>query len=135
MKFCTSVTLVLLTIALGYGYKKFLDISGPLSLPELDTDAFWGPGSKSVYSPSEQVVPFTVQYAQAPGNPIAQLKKSLNKTLLLHPPLEGVGFEYGVNSRGLNTIVKDWRDEYLPRWEERESFLNQFPQFTTEIQG
>lgn len=135
MKFCTQVTLVLLTVALGFAYKKYLDLSSPLPLPDIERDTYWGPGLKSNHKPSEQVVPFTIQYAQAAGNPIKELKSILNQTLLLHPPLEGIGFEYGVNSGGLKTIVEEWRDDYLPRWEEREKFLNQFPQFTTEIQG
>lgn len=129
------MTLVLLVVAFGFVYKKYLDISSSVPLPELDSDAFWGPGLKSNHKHSDKVVPFTIQYAKAAGNPIAELKGILNKTLLLHPPLEGVGFEYGVNSRGLESIVQEWRDDYLPRWEEREKFLNQFPQFTTEIQG
>lgn len=135
MKVCTSVTLLVLTVVFALGYKKFIDITGPLPLPDFDTDAYWGPGLKSDHKPSENVVPFTIDYTKAPGNPIAQLKQTLNKTLFLHPALEGVGFEYGVNSGGLSFIVKDWRDDYLPRWEQREKFLNQFPQFKTEIQG
>lgn len=135
MKFCTSVTLVLLTIALGFGYKKYLDLSSPRPLPDFDTDEYWGPGLKSDHKPSEKVVPFIIQYAQAPGNPIEQLRKKLNETLYLQPPLEGVGFEYGVHSGGFRSIVQEWRDDYLPRWEQREQFLNKFPQFTTEIQG
>lgn len=132
MKLCTSVTLVLIAVGLGYFYKKINDSIAPLPVPDLDTDAFWGPGPKSNHKASEKVLPFTIQYA---GNPIQQLKNTLNKTLLLQPPLEGVGFEYGVNAGGLESIVREWRDDYLPRWEQREQFLNQFPQFTTEIQG
>lgn len=111
------------------------DLGRPLPLPDLDTEAFWGPGSKSDHKPSEKIVPFTVLYSKASGNPIQKLRNILNESLILQPPLEGVGFEYGVNSVGFVSIVQEWTDDYLPRWEEREKFLNQFPQFTTEVQG
>lgn len=135
MKLCTQVTLVLVTLALGFGYKKYQDLCSPVPLPDLDTDAYWGPGLKANHKPSTEVLPFTIQYAQAKGRPVEALRRTLNKTLLLQPPLEGVGFEYGVNADGLEQIVAAWRDDYLLRWEEREAFLNKFPQFTTEIQG
>lgn len=135
MKLCTQITLVLVALALGFGYKKYLDVCAPVPLPELDIDAYWGPGLKADHKPSTEVLQFKIQYAQAPGNPVEALRRTLNKTLLLQPPLEGVGFEYGANSNGLADIIDEWRDDYLPRWEEREEFLNKFPQFTTEIQG
>lgn len=135
MKLSTSLILVLLAVGFGFVYKTYHDISASLPPPKLDNDAFWGPGLKTNHKPNNEVVPFSIQYTNASGNPIQQLRSILNKRLLLHPPLEGVGFQYGVNSFGLDLIVREWRDDYLPRWEEREMFLNQFPQFTTEIQG
>jgi juvenile hormone epoxide hydrolase len=50
-------------------------------------------------------------------------------------PLEGTAFEYGFNSKRLKEVLKYWRDQYLPKWSEREQFLNQYEQFTTQIQG
>jgi len=66
---------------------------------------------------------------------IADLKERLNRTLRLTPPLEGVAFEYGFNTNYLKEVVEYWRDDYLPRWREREVFLWQFNHFTTDIQG
>lgn len=50
-------------------------------------------------------------------------------------PLENTAFEYGFNSKRLKEVLKYWRDQYLPKWNEREKFLNQYEQFTTQIQG
>lgn len=49
--------------------------------------------------------------------------------------LEGTAFEYGFNSKRLSEVLSYWKGQYLPKWSEREAFLNQFPQFTTQIQG
>lgn len=135
MKLCTSIILVLIAIGFGLVYKTFQSLNAPLPLPDLDTDAFWGSGLKTDHKSSERIFPFSIEYAKDPGNPIQELISTLNKPLFLHPALEGVGSEYGMNSIGLYSIVREWRDDYLSRWEEREKFLNQFPQYKTEIQG
>jgi len=49
--------------------------------------------------------------------------------------LEGVGFRYGVQKAILEDFIAYWRDDYLPRWSQREELLNSFPHFTTEVQG
>lgn len=70
-----------------------------------------------------------------PQQTLDDLKAQLNRTLHLAEPLEGVNFEYGFNTKQLQEIIEYWRDDYLPRWREREVFLWQFNHFTTEIQG
>lgn len=77
------------------------------------------------------IKPFTIKYTEA----VNDLKQKLARPLKLHAPLEDVNFEYGFNSKALTNVITYWRDNYLPRWSEREKFLNQFPQFTTQIQG
>ncbi|XP_037303636.1 juvenile hormone epoxide hydrolase isoform X2 [Manduca sexta] len=49
------------------------------------------------------------------------------------PPLNGVGFEYGFNSNQLYPWLKYWAEEYP--FKEREDFINQYPQYKTNIQG
>uniref|UniRef100_T1GZZ4 Epoxide hydrolase n=1 Tax=Megaselia scalaris TaxID=36166 RepID=T1GZZ4_MEGSC len=66
---------------------------------------------------------------------ILDLKDHLSRPLKLAAPLEGVGFEYGINTNYLRTLVKYWRDDYLPRWTDRQNYLNSFPQYKTKIQG
>lgn len=49
------------------------------------------------------------------------------------PPLENQGFQYGFNTDYLRTVVTFWRNKY--QWKEREAYLNQFPQFKTNVNG
>lgn len=66
---------------------------------------------------------------------ISKLKSRLEDAGPFTEPLEGVAFEYGFNSNQLVKILNFWKGSYLPKWSERQSFLNQFPQFKTQIQG
>lgn len=61
------------------------------------------------------------------------MKRRLDATRSLAPPLEGVQQQYGMNSNLLKEILDFWRTKY--NWREREKFLNQYPQFKTTIQG
>lgn len=71
----------------------------------------------------------------SPFQLIADLNAQLERPLKVQEPLEGIGFEYGINSNELKKVVKYWRDSYLPNWNEREQFLKKFQHFQTEIQG
>lgn len=51
----------------------------------------------------------------------------------LTPTLEGIQQQYGINSDLLMEVVEFWKTKY--DWRKREEFLNQFPQYTTRIQG
>lgn len=66
---------------------------------------------------------------------IEKLKARLNDAGPFAEPLEGVAFEYGFNSKRLDKIINFWRDDYLKNWKERQNFLNQFPQYKTQVQG
>lgn len=66
---------------------------------------------------------------------IEKLRTRLNDLPVLTPPLENINFQYGFNSQKLKEIVGYWRTTYLDKWNERETFFNQFPQYKTEIQG
>jgi hypothetical protein len=59
--------------------------------------------------------------------------RRLNNTRELQPPLEGVGFQYGMNTDYLKSLLDYWRKDY--KWRDREVYLNQFPQFMTQISG
>lgn len=61
------------------------------------------------------------------------LKHRLKTARDFTPPLEGINQEYGINTKLLKEIVDFWLNKY--DWREREKFLNQFPQFKTNIQG
>jgi hypothetical protein len=47
--------------------------------------------------------------------------------------LEGIGFEYGLNTNVLQKVGKHWLEKY--DWKEREIKLNQYPHFLTKISG
>ena len=47
--------------------------------------------------------------------------------------LEGVGWDYGTDLAYLKELVKYWRTEF--DWRKQERKLNEFPQFTSEIDG
>lgn len=64
---------------------------------------------------------------------IKDLKARLKNHRQLVPPLESVGFEYGFNSKQIDSWVKYWSEEY--KFAEREKFFNKYPQFKTNIQG
>jgi juvenile hormone epoxide hydrolase len=66
---------------------------------------------------------------------IEKLKSRLNDAGPFAEPLEDVAFEYGFNSKRLDKIISFWRDSYLKNWKDRQNFLNQFPQFKTQVQG
>ncbi|XP_066903116.1 juvenile hormone epoxide hydrolase 1 isoform X1 [Halyomorpha halys] len=68
-----------------------------------------------------------------PLSDLINLKEKLLTTRELSPSISGVGFSYGINSEYLKKFLEYWKTEY--NWKKRESYLNQFPQFTTQIAG
>ncbi|KRT82088.1 hydrolase, partial [Oryctes borbonicus] len=64
---------------------------------------------------------------------INDLNQRLRNARPFTPPLEGIQQQYGMNSKLLSEIVEFWKTKY--DWKERQVFLNQFPQFKTNIQG
>ncbi|XP_068146113.1 juvenile hormone epoxide hydrolase 1 [Drosophila tropicalis] len=133
----TRILVLLLAIGGGMVYKQINQLWGDLPAPKLDLEEWWGdeaePKDYEAYvANTSEVINNRLSYPEATIN---DLIAQLNRTLRLTPPLEGVAFEYGFNSDYLKELVKYWRDDYLPRWREREVFLWQFNQFTTDIQG
>lgn len=63
---------------------------------------------------------------------IKDLKNRLANTRYT-PPLEGIAQEYGFNTDLLKEIVDFWQTKY--NFKERETYLNKYPHFTTNIQG
>ncbi|XP_063710119.1 juvenile hormone epoxide hydrolase 2-like [Culicoides brevitarsis] len=108
---------------------QFLYAEKPL--PDLDFDRYWGPGAKK---PKEIAIhKIILSFEDAV---IDKLKLQLNDTSYLAAPLEGVNFEYGMNTETLKGIVEYWKNDYLKRWyEEREWYIGKYPMFQTKIQG
>lgn len=120
-----------LAIAIAVGFKNYREMTAPGRRPDLDHNAYWGPG-KPGSQENKAVLPFDISVAP---ELIEDLKAQLRRPLKLQEPLEGVGFEYGFNAKELRKVVKYWRDDYLAKWNEREQYLKRFPHFQTEIQG
>ncbi|CAH1160265.1 unnamed protein product [Phaedon cochleariae] len=110
---------------LGFRINSFLK---PPPLPPPLENTWWGPGKPN--SGQAVVKPFTINISD-------QVLKDLQWRLENHrpftPPLEGIQQQYGMNTNLLKKIVDFWKNEY--DWRKREKFLNQFPQFTINIQG
>lgn len=126
---CIGFSAVVFAVIGFYVYNAFI---APLPVPDIDENQYWGPSAQKNKKDSPEIKPFSVQYS---ADVINKLKSQLAEPLNLVEPLEGVGFRYGVNKYKLTELIKYWRDDYLPRWNERQKFLNGLPQFTTEIQG
>ncbi|XP_058125984.1 juvenile hormone epoxide hydrolase 1-like [Anopheles ziemanni] len=116
----------------GYNYYRSLTV--PLPIPEFTVDQYWGPGDGSKYREDTTIRSFTILYN---STVIDKLHKKLTDLPHITAPLEGAGaFEYGFNGHRLREVLHYWRTVYLPKWTtEREPYLNQFPQFITQIQG
>ena len=48
-------------------------------------------------------------------------------------PFPGSGWDFGTDADWLSSLLKRWREDY--DWSVREKALNQYPQFTCELDG
>lgn len=126
---CGSILVALLAIAAFVIYKGLF---ASFDAPQLDVHEYWGPSSRKNRVDSDVVVPFKVKYS---ADVIENLRGRLAEPLKLVEPLENVNFRYGFHKNKLEQIVNYWRDDYLPRWDQQQKFLNSFPQYQTQIQG
>ncbi|XP_050306106.1 juvenile hormone epoxide hydrolase 2-like [Anthonomus grandis grandis] len=94
-----------------------------------DKNRYWGPGERAA-NPDNAVRKFTIDI---PTKDQEDLKWRLEHVRPLAPPLEGVQQQYGMNTNLLKEILEFWRIQYS--WTERQQYLNQYPQFKTNIQG
>ncbi|XP_047510618.1 juvenile hormone epoxide hydrolase-like isoform X2 [Pieris napi] len=116
--------LALFAVPVLYFYTK-----APPPLPALDLEEWWGTKlSKSKQNNS--ILPFQVEFNDIN---IKDIKERLRDRHPLTPPLEGVAFEYGFNSKQLESWLKYWVEEYP--YSERETYINKYPQYKTNIQG
>ena len=126
------ILLAVFSLGLAVLYKNYGDMKTLISAPKFDFNEYWGPGNAANYKEDTAVRTFDI--AVKPQL-IEELKSQLSRPLKFQEPLEGVGFEYGFNSKEITNAIKYWRDTYLAKWNERETFLKQFPHFQTQIQS
>lgn len=128
------LVILILAMLITTGIKKYRLSMGPLTKPLLDTDVYWGPGSPPT-DMDTSIRPFTIDFGT---DVIEEIRNKLSDRSLakLPAPMEGTTFDYGTNTKYLKTVLKYWRDDYLPKWTDKhQPFLNQYPQFKTRIQG
>lgn len=127
--YCVGFSFVLAIMALSIAMLLY---SPKYDAPLMDPKERWGP-----YGSPEPGAQSAVKQFQIPNSPdeITRLRNRLSEPLQLAEPLEDVKFQYGFAKNKLEELIKYWRDDYLPKWDERVKFLNAIPQFTTEIQG
>ncbi|XP_011558628.3 juvenile hormone epoxide hydrolase [Plutella xylostella] len=122
---------LILALLLGAGaltWKYLCKDCHPPSPPNL-TDEWWGP-KQLIGKVDHTIRPFKVKFTE---EMIKDLRSRLDNHRPLTPPLEGTALEYGMNSNQLEEILKYWSKSYP--FEKREQYMNQFPQFKTNIQG
>uniref|UniRef100_A0A1A9WPB5 Epoxide hydrolase n=1 Tax=Glossina brevipalpis TaxID=37001 RepID=A0A1A9WPB5_9MUSC len=133
----SRILMVFLVIVFGVILKHIFSSLAGVPAPHLPLNQWWGDEEEPIdwqayLDNSSEVVNNRILYEESIIN---DLKEQLSRPLDLTEPMKGVNFEYGFNTEALKSIIKYWRDEYLPRWREREIFLWQFNHFTTNIQG
>lgn len=121
-------------LLLTFAYQKYDNLTKPLPVPKLDTNAFWGPNSDT-----DADLSIRAQEVFYQDSTIAELNRRLNDTISLHMPLEGIAandpHSYGLSGETLIRLVEYWRFQYMPQWPERLQLLNSVPHFQTKIQG
>ncbi|KAI5645211.1 alpha/beta hydrolase fold domain-containing protein [Phthorimaea operculella] len=113
--------LVLITINTG--------VFAAFNRSAIDLNEWWGP--KDLQGKEDKSIRSAKIHFSA--SMVRDLKDRLKQHVPLEPPLNGSAFNYGFNSGAIDYWVKYWSEEYP--FEEREAFLNQFPQYKTNIQG
>ncbi|KAF5293154.1 hypothetical protein FQA39_LY19377 [Lamprigera yunnana] len=80
-----------------------------------------------------QMIRDAVERCRMAKGAIQDLKHRLETDRPYTPPLENAQQQYGFNTNLLKEITQYWKKRY--NWREREKFLNQFPQYKTNIQA
>lgn len=128
MGFIKKLLLAVIVTAISAGvYQIFLK---PVKMPTIDYNVNWGDDSKA--QSDTGIKPFKVDFGP---KVIDELKNELSRPRYLEPSMKDTAFTYGFNSEAAENLIKYWRDNYLPKWNERQTLLNSFPQFTVTVQG
>ncbi|KPI98606.1 Juvenile hormone epoxide hydrolase [Papilio xuthus] len=96
---------------------------------EIDQNEWWGPNELKGKQDTS-IRPFKVQFTE---EMIKDLRNRLKNHRPFTPPLEGIAFQYGFNTKAIEPWLKFWAEEYP--FKEREAFFNKFPHYKTNIQG
>ncbi|KAI4471847.1 epoxide hydrolase 1-related [Holotrichia oblita] len=128
MGFIRKIIFVIVTISIvliGIKIHDLLFQEPPLPVLE---NVWWGPGAESKVDTS--IRPFKIN---VPQKVLDDLEQRLKKARQFTPPLETIQQQYGINTELLSEITEFWTTRY--DWRQRERWLNEYPQFKTNIQG
>lgn len=126
------ILLIISAVAIALIVRKFMEMTNSLPVPEFETDRYWGRGNASDYQATDEIRAQEVFYTD---EQIARVRSKLNETINFLRPLEDVDSEYGMNTYQLHGLLEYWRDDYLPRFNERQLFINSLPHFLTHLNG
>lgn len=126
------ISLIISVVAIALIASKLYAVTNSLPVPEFETDRYWGRGNASDYQASDEIRAQEVFYTD---EQVDRIRSKLNETINFLRPLEDVDHEYGMNTYQLHSILEYWRDDYLPRFNERQEYLNSIPHFLTHLQG
>ncbi|XP_037301915.1 juvenile hormone epoxide hydrolase-like, partial [Manduca sexta] len=112
------LVLGLVVAVAGYDFK---------SDPEIYHDKRWGPES---IKEDTSITPFKVEWKK---EMVEDLLYRLNNRRPMTPPLKGTNYNYGLNTDTMSYWLDYWASNY--NFTTREEYLNQYPQFLTNIQG
>lgn len=119
-------------VAIALTVNKLYDAAKSLPVPEFDTNRYWGRGSGNDYQPTDEIRAQEVFYTD---EQIQRIRSKLGEKINFLRPLEDLDHEYGMNTYQLHSILEYWRDDYLPRFNETQTFLNSVPHFLTHLHG
>lgn len=130
MNWCLAVVSTIVAGALAIIHKLW---TKTYSRPRLDLNTYWGPCKKEDAVKDESIRHFQIEY---PTEQIDEIKRKLAEKYVFTAPMEDArDHEYGLDSNRLQEYIQYWRDEYMPKWDERLKMFNAFPHFKTNIQG
>ncbi|KAL1493872.1 hypothetical protein ABEB36_009556 [Hypothenemus hampei] len=122
----TSSLFIVILSSLGLLLMKILTRK---PLKKLNENTYWGPGER----PKTLDTTIREFEIEVPKEVLEDLQWRLDRLRPLIPPLEGIQQQYGMNTNLLKVVIDYWKNKY--NWTERQNYLNQFPQFKTNIQG
>ncbi|XP_063541558.1 juvenile hormone epoxide hydrolase-like [Cydia strobilella] len=105
---------------------NLMDQAYPAQPPPIVPERWWGENQSNDTSVREFTVRFTDEM-------ITDLRYRINHRRDFTPALQGVANTYGTNSAFLAQFLEQWANEY--DFKARERWLNNFPQYVTNIQG
>ncbi|KAJ8925186.1 hypothetical protein NQ315_001372 [Exocentrus adspersus] len=121
---------VVLVLILGLFHTFVLHLlTGTPEFPKFE-ETRWDDGKRCNRDDDSKIHPFRVSVSQ---QDIEDIHLRLNISRPSMPPLQDTQHRYGLNPLLLRDILGIIRTQY--NFTERQEFLNQYPQFTTKIQG